>query len=81
MSEVLIGGGAAAGAGALWYAWRVQRIRRISRERLHEEVAGREKREYVVTLTPSLRRYLWVPWAIGVVTLLLVAFVFRLELV
>ena len=56
MSEVLIGGGAAAGAGALWYAWRVQRIRRISRERLHEEVAGREKREYVVTLTPSLRR-------------------------
>jgi hypothetical protein len=33
MSEVVIGTGAAAGAGALWWLWRVQRIRRISRDR------------------------------------------------
>lgn len=81
MSEVLIGGGAAAGAGALWYAWRVQRIRRISRERLHIEVEGREKREYEVTLSPTLRRYLWAPWAIGIAACLVVALVLRLELV
>jgi tight adherence protein B len=81
MSEVLIGGGAAAGAGALWYAWRVQRIRRISRERLHEEVEGRDKRQYVVTLSPALRRYSWAPWTVGVATLLAVALLLRVDLV
>lgn len=65
MTEVFIGTGAAAGAGALWWAWRVQRIRRISRTRLNEEVAQREKHRYVVTLTPALRRWQWVAWCVG----------------
>src|SRR5262245_51135524 len=77
MSEVLIGSGAAAGAGAVWWLWRVQHIRRVSRERLNAEIAGREKREYVVTLTPSLRRYHWVPGVIGCPVALFAALVLR----
>lgn len=65
MSELLIGGGAAAGTGALWWMWRVQRLRRISRARLNEDVVGKVRERYVVTLQPTLRRHPILPWAIG----------------
>jgi len=75
MSEAVIGTGAVAGAGALWWIWRIQRIRRISRERLNEDLDPRASRAYRVTLTPSLRRKHWLPWAIAVAVHLLATFV------
>src|SRR5689334_4385559 len=81
MSDVLIGSGAAVGAGAAWWLWRIQHIRRVSRDRLNAEVAGREKHRYVVTLTPSLRRYHWAPWLVGAGVAFLVAVVLRLPAV
>lgn len=75
MSELIIGTGAAAGAGAAWWLWRSQRIKRISRERLNEQTPGADASRYVVTLTPSLRRWLWVPWVAGAGFALFVEFV------
>jgi tight adherence protein B len=76
MSEILLGTGAAAGAGAAWWLWRAQRIKRISRERLREPLPGVESgKTYVVTLTPSLRRWLWVPWVVGALVALVVGLV------
>ena len=51
MSEFVLGTGAAIGAGAAWWAWRAQRVRRISRERLNADVVDEEVR-HVVTLQP-----------------------------
>lgn len=81
MTEAILGTGAAAGAGALWWAWRVHSIRRRSRERLNEELAQREKTRYVVTLSPALRRYQWVAWSIGLAVCLLTTLLFRWALV
>jgi Flp pilus assembly protein TadB len=64
MSEVLLGTSAAVGAGAAWWMWHVQRLRRIARERLNEDVVNTEH-QYVVTLQPTLRRKLWLPFAAG----------------
>lgn len=81
MTELVIGTGAAAGAGALWWAWRVQRIRRISRDRLNEELAQREKLHYVVTLSPALRRYQWIAWCTGLAVCLVTTLLFQWALV
>jgi tight adherence protein B len=62
---MLFGTGAAVGAGAAWWMWRVQRLRRIARDRLNEDVVSTES-EYVVTLQPTLRRKRWLPFAIGI---------------
>lgn len=77
MSEILLSTGAAAGAGAAWWLWRAQRIKRISRERLNETLPGVEGTNYVVTLTPSLRRWLWVPWVVGTCVALVIGLVLQ----
>jgi Flp pilus assembly protein TadB len=80
MSEVLLGTGAAVGAGAAWWMWRVQRLRRIARERLNEDLPTAEG-EYVVTLQPTLRRKRWIPIAAGLVVALIGLYVLGLALV
>ena len=80
MSELVYSTGAVIGAGAAWWAWRAQRVRRISRERLNADVANYEER-HAVTLQPSLRRHHAVPLMIGVGVALLLRFVLRLDLV
>jgi tight adherence protein B len=64
MSEVLLGTGAAVGAGAAWWMWRIQRLRRIARERLNEDLVSTEG-QYVVTLQPTLRRHILLPFVVG----------------
>lgn len=64
MSELVIGTGAAVGAGAAWWAWRAARTRRIARERLQADVPQEELRE-ALSLHPALRRHHWVPVLIG----------------
>src|SRR5450432_1402944 len=80
MSEVLLGTGAAVGAGAAWWMWRLQRLRRISRERLNEDVATSES-DYVVTLQPSLRRHRWIPVLAGLIIAAIAFYVFNLAAV
>jgi tight adherence protein B len=75
MSELVWGAGAAVGAGAAWYAWRSNQLRRRANERLNEGVPVVEERQ-AVTLHPALVRKTWIPYvvalvAFGVVTLLL----------
>jgi Flp pilus assembly protein TadB len=74
MSELLVGTGAAAGAGALWWLWRGARAHRIARERLHEDVVVNEPSAYVVELQPTLRRYRFLPWAVGALVLAIFRF-------
>jgi tight adherence protein B len=66
MSELILGAGAAAAGGAAIYAWRVQRLRRVARERLHSDVARRAD-DAEIELQPTLRRRRWLPWAAGAV--------------
>src|SRR6516164_5963853 len=80
MSEMLIGTGAAVGAGAAWWMWRVQRLRRIARERLNEDVVSTEH-QYVVTLQPTLRRRPLLPFAVGIGVALLCSLILKLALV
>jgi tight adherence protein B len=67
MSDVIVGAGAAAGAGALWWLWRGRRLHRISRERLREEGPGatHHEEEYTVELQPTLRRHHALPFVVG----------------
>jgi Flp pilus assembly protein TadB len=57
--------------------WRVQRLRRIARERLYEDAASTEK-EYVVTLQPTLRRHRWLPMLAGLIVAAIAFYVFSL---
>lgn len=65
MSDVFVGAGAAAGAGALWWLWRGRRLHRIARERLVESAAHRVGDGDAVELQPTLRRHPLLPFAIG----------------
>ena len=80
MSELLIGTGAAVGAGATWWVWRIQRLRRIARTRLNEDIVSTES-DYVVTLQPTLRRRLWLPFAAGALAAALAAWGLHLAVV
>lgn len=65
MSEVVVGAGAAAGAGALYWWWRIRRLHAIARARLGDDLNEREA-AHVVEVLPSLRRRMWIPWAVGI---------------
>ena len=78
MSEVFVGAGAAAGAGALWWVWRGQRLRRIARERLRDPNAADEGREYAIEVQPELRRRPLLSWIVGASVALVFFFVFEL---
>src|SRR3982751_1697292 len=79
MSEVLLGTGAAFGAGAAWWMWRIQRLRRIARERLNEDIVSTES-DYVVTPQPTWRRRPWISIAAGVIVAAIAFFLFHLAM-
>jgi tight adherence protein B len=62
--ELWTAGGLLLVAAALFLTFRTQRLRRIARERLNENVAQVQERQ-VVRLAPALRRYLWIPWTLA----------------
>lgn len=66
MSELVWGAGAAVGAGAAWYAWRSNQLRRRANERLNEGVPVVEERQ-AVTLHPALVRKTWIPYVVALV--------------
>src|SRR5262245_32257452 len=78
MSEVVMGAGAAAGAGALWWLWRGQRLRRIARERLRDPNAADDAREYAIEIQPQLRRRPLLAWIVGASVALVFFFVLEL---
>ena len=65
MSELVLGAGAAAGAGVALWAWRVQRLRRVARERLVRDVVEKDAASDAVELQPTLRRHPVAPWVLG----------------
>ncbi len=78
MREIAILLAALAVASALIWAFRHQRLRRIARERLNEDVVLAEERGEV-TLAPYLRRHLWLPWAVGLAVALVGRFALNLD--
>ncbi|MFN0243225.1 MAG: type II secretion system F family protein [Planctomycetota bacterium] len=65
MTEVFVGAGAAAGAGALYWWWHVRRLHALARARLGDDLNEREA-AHVVEVLPSLRRRMWIPWTAGI---------------
>ncbi len=80
MREILVLGAFLAVAFVLAWAFRHQRLRRIARERLNEDVVVAE-RTSSTGLTPSLRRARWLPVFVWVVVALIVRIVLGLDLV
>jgi Flp pilus assembly protein TadB len=56
--------------------WRIQRLKRIARERLNEDIVTTDH-QYVVTVQPTLRRHRWMPVAAGVIVALLAFFLLQ----
>ncbi len=74
MSEVYIGASAAAGAGALYWVWRGRRLHRISRERLGDDLVGKDSGAAGIEIHPWLRRRPILPVIIGTVVALALLF-------
>ncbi len=74
MSEVYIGASAAAGAGALYWIWRGRRLHRIARERLGDDLLGRDGEAVGIEIHPWLRRRPILPFVIGLTVTLLLLF-------
>lgn len=70
MSELVWGAGAAVGAGAAWYAYRANQLRRQANARLHEGVQVEEE-PATIELHPYLVRRTWIPYTAGGLALLL----------
>jgi Flp pilus assembly protein TadB len=80
MSELVWGAGAAVGAGAAWYAYRANLLRRQASARLNEGLPVETERE-AVEVHPYLVRRSWIPYVAGGAALLLLLFVVGLPIV
>lgn len=83
MNPYVIGAAAVLLAGALAWFLRVQHLRTVARERLYVDMETTQdalKSEYL-QLTPSLRRYPYVPWFVAVGLGLVLFFALGLQLV
>lgn len=67
MSEIVLGVSAAVGAGAAAWAWRGRRIARVTRDRLHEDLALEAVDDEPLATKPVLRRQRWIPYALACV--------------
>lgn len=82
MMNVLIIAGCVAVIGAAVWALRVQHLRSTARERLYQDVDVTEgKKSEYLKLTPSLRRYRFVPWLIALLVASTLHLFFALPLV
>lgn len=82
MNNVWIALGVVALIGAVVWALRVQRLRNVARERLYQDIATeRDTHQDFLTLTPSLRRRRWLPWAIAIALASALHFIFAIAFI